>query len=136
MADQHKPQQGDEAELFELYNHELVRRVSGVVRTSPEDVEDACSIAWAHFLRYQPDRAREWRAWLFRTAQREAWILDGKRRETRSLEVDSGDGYWVAEPTDRRGELDRRQRCCGHARLHEREIVTTAPSEESLVLGC
>jgi len=77
MADDYKPQQGDEAELFALYNDELMRRVRGAVRTSPETVEDACSIAWAQFLRHQPDRKRDWRAWLFKTAQREAWALDG-----------------------------------------------------------
>ena len=73
MADDHKPQQGDEAELFELYNAAHAS-AGGVVRTSPEVIEDACSIAWAQFLRHQPDRNREWRAWLFRTAQREALV--------------------------------------------------------------
>src|SRR5215218_6027216 len=56
MADEPKPQQGDEAELFALYNDALMRRVARVVRTSPETIEDACSIAWAQFLRHQPDR--------------------------------------------------------------------------------
>jgi RNA polymerase sigma factor (sigma-70 family) len=108
MADEYKPQQGDEAELFELYNDQLMRRVGRVVRTSPEIVEDACSIAWAQFLRYQPDRKREWRAWLFRTAQREAWILDGKRRETRPFEDDSTDGAWIPEPPDQRDAFTER----------------------------
>ena len=100
MADEHKPQQGDEADLFELYNDELMRRLTRVVHTSPEVIEDACSIAWAHFLRCQPDRSREWRAWLFKTAQREAWTLDQRRREMRSLDADAGDRFRVDEPTD------------------------------------
>src|ERR1700710_948349 len=72
MADEYKPQQGDEAELFALYNDQLMRRVARVVRTSPDIIEDACSIAWAQFLRHQPDRNREWRAWLsgLRSAKR------------------------------------------------------------------
>jgi RNA polymerase sigma factor (sigma-70 family) len=108
MADEYKPQQGDEAQLFELYNDQLMRRVARVVRTSPDIIEDACSIAWAQFLRHQPDRNREWRAWLFRTAQREAWILDGKRREMGPFEDDSGDGAWIPEPTDRHDAFTER----------------------------
>src|SRR5215213_8490367 len=108
MADEPKPQQGDEAELFELYNDELMRRVGRVVRTSPEIIEDACSIAWAQFLRHQPDRNREWRAWLFRTAQREAWILDAKRRDMRPFEDESGHAIRVAEAIDERDAFRQR----------------------------
>ena len=108
MADTYKPQQGDEAELFELYNDQLMRRLARVVRTSPDVIEDACSIAWAQFLRHQPDRNREWRAWLFRTAQREAWTLDQKRRETRPFEDESGDEPWIDEPADRRDAFTER----------------------------
>ena len=80
-----------------------------MVRTSPDIIEDACSIAWAQFLRHQPDRNREWRAWLFKTAQREAWILDQKRRETRPFEDESGDGPGIAaEPTDQRDPFSER----------------------------
>jgi DNA-directed RNA polymerase specialized sigma24 family protein len=88
MADEYKPQQGDEAELFAAYNHELVRRVAWAVSTSRENVEDATAFAWAQFLRYQPDRSRDWRAWLFRTAQRAAWALDREGREMGSLSVE------------------------------------------------
>jgi RNA polymerase sigma factor (sigma-70 family) len=66
------PQQGDEAALFESYNDELVRTVRGSVNTSLANVEDACAFAWAQFLRYQPDRDRNWRGWLYRVASREA----------------------------------------------------------------
>src|SRR5215210_4378324 len=100
MADDPKPQQGDEAELFALYNDALMRGVAGVVRTSHETIEDACSIAWAQFLRHQPDRDRGWRAWLFRTAQREAWHLDRERREARSLDAEPGDPARAPEPSD------------------------------------
>jgi RNA polymerase sigma factor (sigma-70 family) len=108
MADGHKPQQGDEAELFALYNDQLMQRLTRAVNTSPDIIEDACSIAWAQFLRHQPDRNREWRAWLFKTAQREAWVLDRTRREMRTFEDDSDDGSWVPEPTDRRDAFRER----------------------------
>src|SRR4051794_37482455 len=67
---------GDEAELFEAYSHELIRAVAGaVIKTTPQVIEDACAFAWAQFIEHQPDRDRNWRGWLFRTAQREAWRL-------------------------------------------------------------
>jgi DNA-directed RNA polymerase specialized sigma24 family protein len=94
MADDYKPQQGDEAELFVLYNDELRRRVQRAVNTSPETVEDACSVAWSQFLRHQPDHDRDWRAWLFKTAQREAWALDRARGEMKSLTRESKEGRW------------------------------------------
>ena len=43
-----------------------------------------------------------WRAWLFRTAQREAWLLDGKRRETKPCEDAPSDGHWIPESADPR----------------------------------
>src|SRR3954468_2323184 len=108
MADEYKPQQGDEAELFELYNDALRRRVASVVRTSPETIEDACSIAWAQFLRHQPDRDREWRAWLFKTAQREAWALDQARYGTRSFDAEPDENGSAAEPLDSRDQFGDR----------------------------
>ena len=74
-----KPQQGDEAQLFASFNPILLRRVAHHVRTWPEVVEDAYSFAWTEFLRRQPDRQREWQAWLFVTARREAWRLHRER---------------------------------------------------------
>jgi len=47
IDDRHKPQQGDEARLFAEFNNDLVRSVGRSVHTSPEVIEDACSIAWA-----------------------------------------------------------------------------------------
>ena len=68
---------GDEAALFREYNDELMQVISRNVRTStPDIVEDACAFAWAQFMEHRPDRERNWRGWLFRTAQRQAWILE------------------------------------------------------------
>jgi hypothetical protein len=83
---------GDEAELFRAYNDELLRTVSRSVRVStPQIVEDACSFAWATFLRNQPDRDGNWRGWLFRVAQFESWRLE--REHTR--DHPTSDGEWV-----------------------------------------
>jgi DNA-directed RNA polymerase specialized sigma24 family protein len=78
--------QGDEAELFRVFNDELVKTVWHAVGVSSrETVEDACSFAWAQFLQHQPDRDRNWRGWLFRTAQRQAWALEAQSRELQPL---------------------------------------------------
>src|SRR5919202_6485508 len=67
---------GDEAELFEAYHEQLLRGVAASVDAPRELIEDACVFAWAQFLEHQPDRDRNWRGWLFRVAQREAWALN------------------------------------------------------------
>src|SRR3954453_4626762 len=103
MADDPKPQQGDEAETFALYNDALMRRVASVGRTSHETIEDACSIAWAQFLRHQPDRDRESRAWLFKTAQREAWALDQARYGTKSFDAEPDENGSAAGTSGLRG---------------------------------
>ena len=107
MADDYKPQQGDEAELFVSYNDALMRRVRAAVHTTEEIVEDACSIAWAQFLRHQPDRPT-CRAWLMTTATREAWSLDRRRRQTRSLSSTAEDGWIAGEPMDPRDQIELR----------------------------
>jgi hypothetical protein len=77
---------GDEAELFRAFNDELVRAVSHAVnRSTPQNIEDACAFAWAQFLEHQPDRDLNWQGWMFRTAQRQAWLLERHARETLPL---------------------------------------------------
>jgi DNA-directed RNA polymerase specialized sigma24 family protein len=77
---------GDEADLFRAFNDELMRTVSGsVFNSTPHTVEDACAFAWAQFLEHQPNRDENWRGWLFRTAQRQAWLLEGQARENLPL---------------------------------------------------
>jgi len=109
MDDRHKPQQGDEARLFEQFNDDLMRSLGRSVHTSPEIVEDACSMAWAQFLAYQPDRERHWKGWLFRTAQREAWRLDRQRHEALGMTTgaersERGVTWEPADPNDRHAE--------------------------------
>jgi DNA-directed RNA polymerase specialized sigma24 family protein len=73
---------GDEAELFRVFNDELMQTVAGsVYQSTPQTIEDACAYAWAQFLEHQPDRDRNWQGWLFRTAQRQAWLLERQAHE-------------------------------------------------------
>jgi DNA-directed RNA polymerase specialized sigma24 family protein len=79
MSDQgeggHAPLRGDEADLFREFNHRFVRVVQWRTNAPREIVDDACGFAWQQFMRYQPDRERNWRAWMVTTAEREAWRL-------------------------------------------------------------
>jgi DNA-directed RNA polymerase specialized sigma24 family protein len=102
-----RPPQGDEAELFLSFNAELQRKIATKVATSPQIIEDACAFAWMEFLRYQPDRAREWKGWLFVTAQREAWRLDRERRSTMTLDMPIGERGLPRDPRDPRSPHDQ-----------------------------
>ena len=93
---------GDEAELFQNFHRRLARTVQHLVNTSPDIVDDACNYAWMEFIRCQPDRDGNWRAWLVTTAQREAWKLDGKERSHTGFEVDGNREEFTREPADPR----------------------------------
>ena len=71
------------------------------MRTSPDIVDDACNFAWTEFIRYQPDRDRNWRAWLVKTAQREAWRLNATEAANVGFEV-PGSQDLLHEPIDPR----------------------------------
>ena len=58
-------------------------------RTNRMAIEDACAFAWKQFLERQPPRDEDRRGWLFRTAQRQAWVLEAGQREHRSLGEDA-----------------------------------------------
>ncbi len=90
MADQHRypPPRGDEADLFRSFNDELMQHLRRTIgESNPHVIEDAAAFSWAQFMAHQPDRDRNWRGWLYRTAQRKAWELEGERRK----HVDIGD---------------------------------------------
>ncbi len=84
------PLRGDEADLFREFNRQFVRTVQRRTNAPREIVDDACGLAWQQFMRYQPDRDRNWRAWMLTTAEREAWRLRGIEAGHLSLSV--GDG--------------------------------------------
>ena len=101
---------GDEPELYLAFNHELVKLIERDVRAAPEDIEDACSFAWIQFFRYQPDRERNWKGWLYRTAQRETWRLNAQRFGELSIVPDdeSHERGTTREPADPRDRLEER----------------------------
>src|SRR5262245_25514370 len=108
------------SDLYAEYHADPLRTVAAKVRATPEDIEDACSFAWVQFSRYQPDRDREWKGWLYRTAQREAWRLDAQSRRANLGIVSEREGYFhgrVAEPADPRDRLGERPEFL--AALHE-----------------
>lgn len=62
---------GDEAELFERYHRRLIRLTAYDVKTSPENIEEACAFAWAQLLSHDVRRDTAF-AWLKQVARREA----------------------------------------------------------------
>jgi RNA polymerase sigma factor (sigma-70 family) len=95
---------GDDAHLFATYAQRLRGEVRRVVRTSPENVDDACSFAFLQLLRYQPDRDSAY-VWLVKVAVREAVKLDRRSRRTIPLEHNDGDHEVSREPADRTDTL-------------------------------
>ena len=76
-----------------------------------EDLDDAGSFAWIQFFRYQPDRDRGWKGWLYRTAQREAWRLNAEhgRKDLRIVpDADAFASGVTREPCDPRDRLEER----------------------------
>jgi len=72
------------AAMHREHARQLERRVERRARASPETIEDACSFAWLQLLTHTciDLDAPSWRAlgWLTRTATREAWRLEDRRR--------------------------------------------------------
>src|SRR3954453_4939606 len=101
--DQIPPARGDEADLFREFHAELMRCIDGAVYTStPNTIEDACAFAWMEFLKYQPPREINWKGWLFRTAQREAWRIERAWRDPDNRYIRGGDDV---ECRDERGSV-------------------------------
>ena len=102
-----RPQiRGDELDLYAEFHFELVDKIGRRVNTSHENVEDACAYAWLQFFKLQPSRESEWKGWLFRVAQREAFRLDAlERREAENVDQD-GRAVELPDPHDRQAERD------------------------------
>jgi DNA-directed RNA polymerase specialized sigma24 family protein len=65
------PLHGDESELFERYHQRLLRLTAFEIKTSPENIEEACAYAWAQLLVNEVRRDTAF-AWLKQVARREA----------------------------------------------------------------
>jgi DNA-directed RNA polymerase specialized sigma24 family protein len=95
---------GDETMLFAELHPTLARQVRRLVRTSEENVQDACSFAFLQLLRYQPSRQSVF-PWLRTVAVREAVKLDRRGRRDRRLPARE-DGVEL-EPFDERADPER-----------------------------
>jgi DNA-binding CsgD family transcriptional regulator len=84
-----------------------VRIVQRSVEASREVIDDACAFAWVQFMRVQPDRDRNWRAWLITTAEREAWRLRCEEGKTLSFEFSTAEDL-ERDPIDPRDRVDDR----------------------------
>src|ERR1019366_1802377 len=96
---------GDETTLFAELHPKLARQVRRLVRTSEENVQDACSFAFLQLLRYQPSRESVF-SWLLTVAVREAVKLDQRGRRDRRLPVCEDGGE--LEPVDERADPELR----------------------------
>lgn len=96
------PVRGHEVELYEAHATRLLRIVAYHVRTTPENVEDACHFAWATLIRHA-DRVQRDAAltWLTVTATRYAYRLHRRQGRDVSLEAILEEGRPGAEtPTN------------------------------------
>jgi DNA-directed RNA polymerase specialized sigma24 family protein len=75
---------GDETTLFAELHPKIARQVRRLVRTSEENVQDACAFAFLQLLRYQPSRESVFPR-LLTVAFREAVKLDQRGRRDRRL---------------------------------------------------
>ena len=95
---------GDETTLFAELHPKLARQVRRLVRTSEENVQDACSFAFLQLLRYQPSRESVF-SWLLTVAVREAVKLDQRGRDRRLPAREDGGEL---EPVDERADPELR----------------------------
>jgi RNA polymerase sigma factor (sigma-70 family) len=118
------PSGGDEAVLYAEYRSKLVNTIRRQVRTSEENVQDACSFAWMQLLSHQPRRGPEIFAWLRTVAYREAIHLD--RRDRRSPPVDDINEALLPAPDSPEAKVEAR---------HRLEAVTQLPDRQRRILA-
>jgi RNA polymerase sigma factor (sigma-70 family) len=75
------------AVLFRQLQPRLRTQVGWIVRTSSENIEDACAFAWLQLLRNPPAEDATYN-WLLKVAIRKALKLNLQSRRTRSLDAD------------------------------------------------
>lgn len=120
-------QRGDEAAVFQQHHERLVNVIQRDLGVSRVTAEDAASITWAQFLRYQPERTERLSGWLRVVGRREAIRLERQRQQEL---MDGRDGAgMLREPEDLRdpfklSELRTRLRAgLEHLPKRKREIV-------------
>jgi len=118
---------GDEAELYRTLSAPVLQRVRQRVRTSPENIEDACHFAWVAFLRRSDEVARGAAlAWLTTTAVHEAYKLISRGQRAGSLERALETG--LEPPAPQRGPPE-------HAQDHEQlELLRQLPDRQQRIV--
>jgi len=96
---------GDETTLFAELYPKLARQVRRLLRTTEQNVQDACSFAFLQLLRYQPSRESVF-SWLLTVAVREAVKLD--RRGPRDGRFPAREDGVELEPVDERADPELR----------------------------
>lgn len=87
-------------ELFRRYHIPLRRNVRAAVKTSDENVEDACMFAWTQLLSHELEHPEAAYGWLITVAIREALKLDRRTRRTLPLVAEHGEVLAVVDPND------------------------------------
>jgi RNA polymerase sigma factor (sigma-70 family) len=101
---------GDEADLYRSLSPRVLRLVRAQVRTSTENIEDACHFAWVAFLRRSDDVAREGAlTWLTRTAIHETYKLIAREQRAASLDQALEVGFDPAADSESSEPVDRAQ---------------------------
>jgi RNA polymerase sigma factor (sigma-70 family) len=87
------------AALFAAYHDRLRVQLARIVRTSRENLEDACSFAWLQLLRCSPEPETAY-AWLVTVAVHEAVRLDRRSRRLSPLCREDGTMPGLCETAD------------------------------------
>jgi len=118
---------GDEAELYRTLSARVLQDVRQRVRTSPENIEDACHFAWVAFLRRSDQVARSAAlAWLTTTAVHEAYKLINRAQRAGSLDRALETG--LEPPAPQRGPPE-------HAQDHEQlELLRQLPDRQQRII--
>ncbi|MDX6648276.1 MAG: hypothetical protein QOJ97_227 [Solirubrobacteraceae bacterium] len=86
MSSRPRALQGDEAQLFQRHNQDLLRTVARAVYGSHALAEDACSFAWIQLMRCQPERGPTLFPWLRTVAIREGYRLSRAEKRDSHME--------------------------------------------------
>ncbi len=91
----------DITNLYRAKSAYVQRVVAGRVRTTPENVEDACQTAWTQLLRYQDQVAPESAVgWLIVTGARQAIKLHVRQHRTLPLLAGEDESIELLDPAD------------------------------------
>ncbi|MGO9958843.1 MAG: hypothetical protein ACLP50_23255, partial [Solirubrobacteraceae bacterium] len=116
--------QPDPSGLYRLHARALERGVAAKVRTSEQNIQDACSFAWLALLTHTVADEHVL-GWLFIVATRQALLLAQRSQRAVPLpESDDGGSIELIDPLDPIAARERLIDACAlleHARLSDRQ---------------